>query len=351
MRVRNIVSTNRSLKNDLISVIVPVYKAEQSIAGCIDSILSQTYENLQIILIDDGSPDRSGAICDAYASKDGRITVLHTSNGGVSAARNHGIELANGRFITFVDSDDTIEPDFIAQAHQAMEDGGIDLFLSGMRMETYENGQMTDCVLYQGKEKRYTTTALFEAFNVDYPFILICGPTCKLYRTDIIKEHQVRFDLGLTLGEDTVFNCDYLQHAQEVHFSQGMHYHYIRGNEESLFSRYSPTMYDDTIKIYDKMRLLMVDRGCSEETMHRFDALYARILIGCIYHEYTFCRQSSGQSRRATIRKVAGNPYVRRCSLQGYKHYKDIVVIMLLKWRMRRVLEFLFSAHYCKGLK
>ena len=103
------------MEKDLISVIVPVYKVEKYLEKCIESIIKQTYTNLQIILVDDGSPDNCGKICDEYAKKDSRIEVIHKINGGLSDARNVGINRANGRYIGFVDSDDYVEPDYLEQ--------------------------------------------------------------------------------------------------------------------------------------------------------------------------------------------------------------------------------------------
>ena len=97
--------------NPLISVIVPVYKVEEYLARCVDSILGQTYRNLEILLVDDGSPDRCGVMCDEYASRDSRIRVIHKENGGLSSARNAAIDAARGEYIGFVDSDDWIEPE------------------------------------------------------------------------------------------------------------------------------------------------------------------------------------------------------------------------------------------------
>ena len=97
--------------NPLISVIVPVYKVEEYLARCVDSILGQTYRNLEILLVDDGSPDRCGVMCDEYASRDSRIRVIHKENGGLSSARNAAIDVARGEYIGFVDSDDWIEPE------------------------------------------------------------------------------------------------------------------------------------------------------------------------------------------------------------------------------------------------
>lgn len=124
----------------LISVIVPVYKVEKYLEKCIDSILAQTYKNLEIILVDDGSPDRCGQICDEYAKKDGRVKVIHKENEGVSVARNTGIELSNGELLCIIDSDDYMEYDMIEVLYRAIEENSTDMSFCGVRRvdENYE---------------------------------------------------------------------------------------------------------------------------------------------------------------------------------------------------------------------
>lgn len=116
---------------DLISVIVPVYKAEPYLRWCVDSILAQTYTNLEVILVDDGSPDNCGAICDEYAEKDARVKVIHKENGGVSSARNMGIDAASGAFICFVDSDDIINGKFVEYLKKTQETNDADIAYCG----------------------------------------------------------------------------------------------------------------------------------------------------------------------------------------------------------------------------
>ena len=108
-----------------ISVIVPVYKAEAYLADCIDSILNQTFSDLEVILVDDGSPDGCGAICDAYAAREPRVSVLHQENQGQAAARNHALPLAKGEWICFVDSDDTVEPEYVQVLMEILGDGDM----------------------------------------------------------------------------------------------------------------------------------------------------------------------------------------------------------------------------------
>ena len=127
--------------SDKISVIVPIYKVEPYLRQCFDSIVGQTYRNLEIILIDDGSPDNCGAICNEYAERDNRVTVIHKQNGGLSAARNDGIAATTGDWIAFVDSDDWIETDYYEKLLAAVEIRNSDIVISGCFLMEYPHKQ------------------------------------------------------------------------------------------------------------------------------------------------------------------------------------------------------------------
>lgn len=193
-----------------VSIIVPVYKVEKYLRQCIESILNQTYTNIQLILVDDGSPDCCGTICDEYAAKDSRIFVLHKKNGGVSSARNAGLEYADGKYLTFCDSDDLYLPDWIASLVKAMEENIADLVI-GNYMMVGETGEFVakvehetgEILMGQPREK------------VEYCFEKVMSAThsweiwCRLFRTDIVKKQGIRFcescgnyaeDLGFTLS-------------------------------------------------------------------------------------------------------------------------------------------------------
>ena len=114
-----------------ITVIIPVYKAEKYLARSVESVLAQTYKNLEVILVDDGSPDGSGALCEAYGAKDGRVRVLHRENGGAAAARNAGLDAATGDYIAFTDADDHVAPDMLEKLYAALTASGADMSLCG----------------------------------------------------------------------------------------------------------------------------------------------------------------------------------------------------------------------------
>ena len=178
----------------LISVIVPIYKVEKYLHKCIDSILAQTYTNLEIILVDDGSPDNCGKICDEYAAKDSRIKVIHQPNGGLSAARNAGLDIATGDYIGFVDSDDYIAPDMYEKLYNALVKNDADMAICdyqrfGNELPYDEMSLTTEVITgLQAMEKQNTV--------INCSFVVAWS---KLYKSFIFS--NVRFPVG-KINED-----------------------------------------------------------------------------------------------------------------------------------------------------
>lgn len=214
----------------MISIVVPVYKVEQCLARCIDSILAQQYADLELILVDDGSPDRSGEICDAYALKDARIHVLHQQNQGVSSARNHGIELAKGEYITFVDSDDYLDQDFLSSFDL---EHGADLQVQGM-ITTYpdKDNQTLLPTVTNGQN-----TSVYEALSCADNVRFLFSPWAKLFRTSILRDHVVSFPTEICYTEDEVFVKRFLTHAISVRVFGQAHYYYTHESSAPLSGR------------------------------------------------------------------------------------------------------------------
>lgn len=178
-----------------VSVIVPVYKAEQYLSHCIESILSQSYGDLELILVDDGSPDNSGAICDQYATKDNRVRVFHKENGGVGSARNLGIEEAQGEWITFLDADDAFATDTLSICSSYFDDTEIIRF--SMRYVFSEDGNQTeDYDFPQMSREEYISKIVSRE--------TILGVWGGVYRAKLFQEKNVRFDECLVNGEDWI---------------------------------------------------------------------------------------------------------------------------------------------------
>ena len=188
-----------------ISVIVPVYNTEQYLPRCIESILGQSFADFELLLIDDGSADGSGAICDAYAEKDSRIRVFHKENGGVSSARNMGLDNAHGEWITFVDSDDYIDEDFFPTCF----DENVELYVQNWR---FANGDVSEwfeaCNVGSDKCHRFMCDNLHtDTFRTASYFF---------FKRSILVKNGITFDTRFKLGEDTLFVMDYYKYVHAI---------------------------------------------------------------------------------------------------------------------------------------
>ena len=210
----------------MISIIVPVYKVEQYLPRCIESILAQTYEEFELLLIDDGSPDNCGRICDEYAEIDSRIQVIHQKNQGVSAARNVGVELAKGEWVCFIDSDDYIESNYTSLV--LMADDNTDVLFYGCK---FINGE--DVVEFKSSEERIIKgevnilAAIHNMTSVKPGWGRFGYPWIKFYKKNILDEYNIRFIENMRREEDTIFSLEYMQHVKQIQLLPNCVYNYI----------------------------------------------------------------------------------------------------------------------------
>lgn len=216
----------------LVSVIIPVYNTEKYLNQCINSVLAQTLSDIEVLLIDDGSTDGSGKICDDYARKDKRIHVIHTSNHGVSHARNRGLDQAKGEYISFTDSDDWIDPDMIATLYRLMQTHHADLSTCGYIIED-ENGS----IIYNIKEKAIYTLnkwdTIYSLFH-DKHYKYKGNLWDKLYNRNIIDNHHLRFNEKIYYNEDRLFIFQYLSYCQSLAYTSSPYYHYIMRSNSAM---------------------------------------------------------------------------------------------------------------------
>ena len=199
-----------------ISIIIPVYNTEQYIGHCIDSILCQTYRNYEVLLVDDGSSDNSGKICDLYKIKDQRINVFHKKNEGVSIARNYGLNLAKGNWITFVDSDDILDQDWLQCYAENITDD-IDIIFQGF----IEHSQFIE----QKKILDYCSCYIETIYQLEKNDLF--GWTWnKIFKANIIKSNLIQFDSKLTINEDLLFTLNYCSFASTIKVLPIAKYHY-----------------------------------------------------------------------------------------------------------------------------
>jgi len=206
-------------------VIVPVYNVEKYLEKCLNSIVNQTYQNLEIILVDDGSPDGCGAICDKYAAQDQRIRVIHKENGGLSSARNAGLEIATGEYINFVDSDDWIEPDMYEYLLSGAQQAGADIVVCGMFEELPDRQH---CHSWHDAETFNTEEGLEQLFlRKKYSH----SAWAKLYRRTLFAD--VRFPDGRNF-EDIATTYRVFEKAQIVRLLPKAKYHYLQRNDSIM---------------------------------------------------------------------------------------------------------------------
>lgn len=202
----------------LISVIVPVYKVEAYLARCLESITGQTYGNLEIILVDDGSPDGSGAICDAWAAKDSRVKVIHKKNAGAGAARNTALDAASGEIISMIDSDDYLEPNMYAHLYSLMEEG-VDIAECGIRTTESDDLEMDD-----GSQAETKVYDVCDAMRLHIRDEIFCQtPPNKLYRRSTVGD--IRFPEG-NLIDDEFFTYKVIGNARKLARSSACMYAY-----------------------------------------------------------------------------------------------------------------------------
>lgn len=232
-------------QKSVISIIVPIYKAEKYLEKCLASIQSQTYRNLQILLIDDGSPDACGEICEEYAKKDQRIQVIHQENSGVSSARNTGLREAAGDFVAFVDPDDYISEDMIETLYIEAVESGSDIVAccamiitdKGLVENSFFSQQEVEGTLV-AKETAILQLVSNRIFSGAGRFIDIGVPWGKLYKRSLISSNGLKFNVDLRRMQDNIFNLYAFQYANRISYLDEPLYFYNTTNTQQEFNKY-----------------------------------------------------------------------------------------------------------------
>lgn len=248
-----------------VSIIVPVYCVEKYLHACVDSLLAQTLEDIEIILVDDGSPDQSGKIAEDYAKKDSRIKVIHQSNAGLGPARNTGMEAATGEYIGFVDSDDWVKPDMFEKLYQAAAQNDADIVVGGYQ-EVKDGAAVKEFVhplagtVLNHREGILRIRKNLYAYGIEnktreaFP-VTACA---SVYRREMIQSSGLRFQN--ILSEDRIFNLDAYREAQKMVFLDSVDYCYRKDGQVSItqsFSERTVQKYTDlltfaTVKAYEE---------------------------------------------------------------------------------------------------
>ena len=240
------------METPLVSIIIPVYGIEKYIGQCVESIMEQSYRTLQIILVDDGSPDRCPDICDLYASKDARIEVIHKPNGGLVSARKAGLQAAQGDYVCYVDGDDWVEPAYVENLVDAVVGADVDMAASGYHKDILEQTHtVVDLVppgVYEGRrlvwlqERMMSIGGIFEAGLSTYLWN-------KIYRRELLLEPQMAVDERISIGEDTAVVYPAAMLARKIVVTDSCFYHYRQRDDSMLKGNYSTEGNKEKIRV------------------------------------------------------------------------------------------------------
>ena len=264
----------------LVSVIIPVYKVEKYIRRCVDSITMQSYENIEIILIDDGSPDKCPVICDEYAKKDNRVKVIHKENGGVSSARNKGLEAAKGEFICFVDADDSIPKNSVDIMVSDITNKNADLLLCSFNILTNKG------TFFQGFENK-TFKRADVTKKVIRELIVTGAVWAKLFKKEIIHNNSLLFEEDTPYGEDKLFLFDYIRYCDRIVCSDEVVYSYDVTIPGSAVSKFYEEFDRYSIKIFDEI-VSVINSSDIEDKAEMISEIAAFYYSYCVYYYLTY---------------------------------------------------------------
>ena len=332
-----------------LSVIVPVYNTEKYLRECIDSILAQTFTDFELILVNDGSTDGSGAICDEYAGKDPRIQVIHQQNGGATVARRSGVRIARGKYITFVDSDDLIDTDMY---RIMLEQESADIQICNMCKFSKDSLYEIKCWINSGS---YDKLMLVEKF---YPTMLFdyvqCQPALppslcnKLIRADIIRNVIENVADSITYGEDALCSYACILNAERICVTDQQLYFY-RDNPESVSNVYNKQMFAALSTLGREMERLFIAQNCDMRS--QIYGYLARHSLECIRNELLYHTGVAFKEKKNRINRFLDDPLLKKSlcyAIPRIKDQKTKTKMILARYKVIGVLYLLYLGR--KGL-
>lgn len=318
------------------SVIIPVYNVDNYLSRCIDSLLAQNYVDLEILLIDNGSKDQSGQICEDYAAQFSNITAYHIPNKGVGSARNFGLSKAKGEFICFVDADDYLVGNLFSDVESQLN-SQLDLlvfsYYNSIEKNLSEIDRSAKILPTEGKKDKSDFIALFQELWLTDMMYTVWN---KIYRREFLEEHQIVFE-SYELGEDVRFNLNVYQHVNAVLLVKSCYYVYISGRIDSAMGQYNPNRMNYQLEELGKVDQLMISWNSHDEQF--IDQIKARILMSNIqniskqkmslskkrHYVEVLCRN---QEMIALLKKATSplHPLVRRLL-----HFRMYLTVIFLK--------------------
>lgn len=336
------------LKNPLVSIILPIYNMEKYLVRAIDSAINQTYSNIEIILVNDGSIDNSDKICDGYSEQYNRIKVIHQKNAGVSNARNVGIKMAKGDYIQFMDPDDCYDLSITEKLVSIALENKSDLVICGINLLTVKGEKIIssqDKTL--GKSGCYTNTEIFKAYYSRDLLVSGCiGHSCnKLYSNKLIKDYKLAFDEKILVNEDNIFNMIYISKCNKIHYLNQQLYNQHSYDRITGSSRYWANAYEDSKYLFEIIRK-GVEGNITETEINIFENSYANKMITAVV---ILCRPDTIYTNKQLFLKLKTivNDKTIQNSLKYYKRSsRNHSILIPLFMKLKLPLLLLWVAKY-----
>ena len=339
---------SHKFNSKMISVIVPVYNVEKYLHQCVNSLLIQTYKDFEIILVDDGSTDSSGIICDDYAKNNFNIRVIHKKNQGLGLARNTGLQHASGEYVTFIDSDDYADKHLLEDLYNGIIETNVDVCIGGFK-KVADSGQ----VLY---EEKYDEQYFIHDNTTNKAFIKMLGSLPSkhdsirmsvwnvLYKLSIIKDNNIQFPSERELiSEDLIFDFYYYQYVKKCKLLNNSNYYY-RANPTSLTMSYRKDRLERTIVFYKHLSKLMKKSNYSKESFLRFKKLIFIYIRMCIKQEKSRISNLNFFKSLSNIKLICSNKDLIQI-VNSYPveklGFKQRIFIMCIKYKLTIILYFL----------
>lgn len=288
-----------------VSVIMPVYNVEAYVGRAIESILNQTFSDFEFLIVDDGTPDNSGKICDDYAAKDPRITVIHKENGGAPSARNTAMDRAKGKYYYFLDSDDWAEPTMLADMVALAQQNESQLVVAGYYIDTYYTDTEHLTLTLSQPSAVYTQAEFRQNAHRLFDNNLLYTPWNKLFSRAYIEERGLRFPQ--TFWDDFPFVLSVVRDVERVCVTEKAYYHFLRARAESETAKYVAAMYDKREEEHGWMTELYKHWDCLSPEAEEFLARrYIERLVGCVENVTNRKCTLSAKEQKQAIRQMIG---------------------------------------------
>ena len=324
-----------------ISIIVPVYNSIRTLERCLGSLISQTMNDISIILVDDGSTDGSSEICDKYSLIDNRINVIHKKNEGVSSARNVGLLHCKTKYLMFVDSDDFVEPTICEKLYKSAVSNDVHMSCCGFSIDFYKNDKLYSSHMLIPKSKAIFEFADFKSqFAYLYESFIINSVCCKLYNLELINRANLKFPNDISVGEDLIFNLEYLRHSYAMSFVSEPLYHYRNVSDSNSLTH----KFDEKKIYYLDIEFYKTKEFCHDMKLDQFMYLVSMIYLkGCLLIIEQFIKSTNKEKRLSQfVKKILKSPnmsevlsYKCKKSLEYFIYKccfktKSVLVIVLL---------------------